>query len=281
MISLTRTQQRITENIVAELILIGVSIVFIIPLLWMISTSLKPASQVFTFPPQFIPNPPMWSDYLQVFQFVPFLLFVRNSLIIAVGDVVGVLLSCSLVAFSLSRLQWRGRDVVLIIVLATTMIPFQVTMVPVYMVFHWLNWIDTFLPLIVPAYFGNAFFIFMLRQFFMTLPNEIDDAARIDGCSELGIFRLISLPLIKPALAAVALFAFLGSWNDLLGPVIYLNKPSLYTVMIGLQYFQGLYTSEWSQMMAAATMTTLPIIVIFFLAQRTFVEGIALTGIRG
>ena len=269
------------EQIVNHIVLASLGVVFFLPLFWMISTSLKPPRQIFVFPPVWIPHPLMWSTYLEALNFVPFLLYLKNTLTICISTVIGVLLSCSLVAYGFSRVQWPERNIVFIILLATMMIPYQVTIIPMYIVFNKLGWINTFKPLIVPFFFGTPFYIFLLRQFFMTIPMELSDAAKIDGCSEFRIYCQIILPLAIPALAVVALFQFIGVWNDFLGPLIYLRDQSKFTLSLGLQQFQSGYHTEWAMLMAAATMVTMPIIVLFFFTQKTFLQGISLTGIKG
>jgi multiple sugar transport system permease protein len=195
--------------------------------------------------------------------------------------VVGTLTSCSLVGYAFARLDWKGRDVWFIVLLSTMMLPYQVTLIPVFLVFRWLGWLNTLLPLFVPAFFGNAFIIFLFRQFFLTIPRELDEAAIIDGCSYLQVFWWIILPLAKPALAMGAIFSFIYSWNDFLGPLIYLNRPETFTLALGLASFRHQFTVEWSLLMAASLLIMLPNIVIFFLAQRWFIEGITLTGLKG
>jgi len=262
-------------------LLVVFSAVFIFPFLWLVSTSVKPDSQVMVMPPQWIPHPFMWSNYSKGLTFVPFFLFLKNTLIICIANVIGVLISCPMVAYGLSVIPWKGRDVLFYVILSTMMLPFQVVMVPLFTVFTWLRWIDTFLPLTVPAFLGNAFFIFLLRQFFMTIPKDLIDAAKIDGCSDFQTYRRIILPLAKPVLATVALFTFMGSWNDFLGPLIYLFNQDKYTVSMGLAMFSSQYGSYWGMLMAVSTVVTVPIIVLFFLTQRTFIQGITLTGIKG
>jgi len=261
--------------------LVVFSAVFFLPFLWLLSTSLKPDSQIMVMPPKWIPDPFQWSNYSKGLTFVPFFTFLKNTLIICSANVIGVLISCPLVAYGLSMIPWRGREVLFIIILSTMMLPYQVVMVPLFTVFTFLGWIDTFLPLTVPAFLGNAFFIFLLRQFFMTIPRDLIDAAKIDGCSEFQTYRRIVLPLSKPVLATVALFAFMGSWNDFLGPLIYLFDQSKYTVSLGLAMFSSQYGSYWGMLMAVSTVVTVPIIILFFFTQRTFIQGITLTGIKG
>lgn len=268
------------------LALIVLSVVFAFPFVWMISTSLKFDWQIFPkegsgFSMNLFPWPMRWENYGRALQTFPFLSYLYNTLYICVFTVIGTVLSSTLVAYGFSRIQWRGRNAVFIMVLATMMIPYQVTLLPVFILFRDLGWIGTYKPLIVPAFFGSAFYIFMLRQFFMTLPGELSDAARIDGCSELSILTRIIAPLAKPAIATVALFTFMGAWLDFMGPLVYLNDERLYTLALGLNAFLGRYGADWSGLMAAGTVVVAPIIILFFLTQKTFIKGIALTGMKG
>lgn len=221
------------------------------------------------------------SNYSRGLQYIPFLQQLRNTLIICSFAVIGTLLSCSLVAYGLSKIEWKGRNTLFIILLSTMMLPYQVIMVPVFAIFVWLGWVDTFLPLTVPAFLGNAFFIFLLRQFFMTIPKDLSEAARLDGCNEFDIYRRIVIPLSKPALATVGLFTFMGAWNDFLGPLIYLVNEKNYTLSIGLAMFLGQYGNEYGMLMAVSTVVTIPIIILFFFTQRTFIQGITMSGIKG
>lgn len=267
--------------VLAHALLVGFSTMFIVPFLWLISTSVKPESQIFAWPPVWIPNPATLEHYQKGLSFLPFGLFTRNSLIIAVTAVVGTLISCSLAAYGLARIRWPGRDVLFAVILATLLIPLQVRIVPLFIIFKNLGWIDTFLPLIVPNWLGNAFFIFLLRQFLLTIPQEISEAARIDGASEIDIFARIMMPLARPALAVVALFEFQARWDDFLGPLIFLSSRENYTVSLGLAMFRGEQGSFWGMLMAVSTVMALPIVVLFFFTQRTFIQGITLTGIKG
>jgi multiple sugar transport system permease protein len=262
-------------------VLIILSLAFLVPLFWMVSTSLKPSPEIFVWPPVWIPHPFEWHNYPDAFHFQPFLLYLRNTLIYCVFTVIGTVLSSSLVAYGFARIRWPERNILFAIMLATMMLPFQVVMIPMFVLFRDLGWVGTFLPLVVPAFFGSAFNIFLLRQFFMTIPESFSDAARMDGATEFRIYAQVIMPLAKPALATVALFQFIFAWNDFLGPLIYLNKQSLYTISLGLQSFLSSYGTEWGLLMAASTMATLPIIILFFLTQRTFIQGINLTGIKG
>lgn len=255
--------------------------IFVGPFLWMLSTSLKAESQIFTERMVWIPRPMVWSNYPEALASFPFLLYLRNTLLICVLTTVGTVFSAAFPAYGFARLQWRGRDTLFIVLLATIMLPAQVTMLPIFLIFRWLGWTGTFLPLIAPAFLGNAFSIFLLRQFFLTIPQELSDAARIDGCSEAGILWRVVVPIARPAIATVALFAFTAAWMDFLNPLIYLHSEKQYTLALGLQAFLGRHGGEWNLLMAAATVITLPMLILFFLAQRTFIEGIALTGLKG
>jgi multiple sugar transport system permease protein len=275
-------RRAVAGSIVKHCVLIAFSLLFLLPWAWMISTSLKPLNQLFVLPPIWIPSPITWSNYPAVFVKYPFFLYGANTLTIAMSTVVGALLSNTLIAYSLGRLHWRGRDVAFILVLATMMLPFQVTMIPLYVVFRNLHWLDTFLPLIIPSFVGSPFYAFLLRQFFMTIPQDLSDAAGVDGASELQILWSLILPLAKPALAVVALFQFIFAWNDFLGPLIYINHRENFTIALGLREMQNAVgLSDINTIMAASTMTILPVILVFFFAQKTFIQGVTLTGLKG
>ncbi len=275
-----RWLRRAARGLVTHAFLFATGISFLMPFIWMISTSLKTSQQVFVWPPVWIPNPVAWDNYVKAMVTVPFLVYLQNTLYIAVANVLGILISCPVVAYGLARIRWPGRDFLFIVVLASMMLPGEVTMIPLFMIFNSLGWVGSFKPLIVPAFFGGPFFIFLLRQFFMTIPADLSDAATIDGCSEFGILWRVILPLSKPALATVALFTFIANWQDFLGPLIYLRDETQYTLSLGLQRFLSLHGARWEQLMAASTLMVLPIVVTFFLTQRTFIEGITFTGIK-
>ncbi len=261
--------------------LIALSVVSLLPFAWMVATSLKTDSQVHAYPPVWLPSPLLWANYPKAIHYIPFLHYMANTLFVCFFTVLGTLVSCSLVAYSFAKIRWPGRDALFVLVLATLMLPGQVTMIPVFVIFRWLGWIGSYKPLIVPHFFGSAFFIFLLRQFFLTIPQELSDAAKVDGAGELSIYRKVILPLSKPALITVGLFTFIGAWNDFLGPLLYLNDDSKYTLSLGLQQFVGQHGQEWQLLMAAATVMVLPIIILFLTAQKSFVKGIALTGLKG
>jgi multiple sugar transport system permease protein len=267
--------------VASHLVLLALGLFFFLPFYWLVITSLKADAEVFAVPPVWLPRELHWANFRRAVEYIPFFLFLKNTLVICLLSVVGAVLSSSLVAYSFARLRWPGRDPLFFLLLATMMLPGQVTMVPVFAVFRQLGWVDTILPLVVPQFLGSAFFIFMLRQFFLTIPQELSDAARIDGCSEWAIYRRVLLPLSRPALATVGLFTFIHAWNDFSGPLLYLNDERRATLSLGLQQFVGQHGTEWSLLMAASTLMTLPIIAIFFFAQRTFIQGITLTGIKG
>lgn len=275
-----RTLRMLNKALVYALLLAG-SVVFMLPFMWMLSTSLKPSNEVFTFPPQFLPNRFVWQNYVAGWTVLPFNTFLRNSVIVTLANVAGNLISCSIVAFGFARLRARGREFLFLLVLATLMIPREVTIVPTFILFSKVELVNTLWPLILPAWFGYPFFIFLLRQFFMSIPRDLDEAARIDGASTWRIFTTIILPLSKPALATVAIFAFIGNWNNLLDPLIYLRSQELYTLALGLNLFRGQNFTQYNQLMAVSILTLLPILVIFFLAQRLFIQGVALTGMGG
>ncbi|MBN1876393.1 MAG: carbohydrate ABC transporter permease [Anaerolineae bacterium] len=257
----------------------------ILPFLWLVTSSLKTQLAVFRYPPQWIPIPPQFSNYVEAWTTKPFGVYLKNTFIILILNEIGILGSASLCAYGFARIEFPGKNFWFGVVLSTMMLPGVVLMIPTFVIFSRIHWVNTFYPLIVPAFFGGgAFNIFLLRQFFRTLPEELVDAARIDGCSELGIFWRIMLPLAKPALATVAVFTFMGSWNDYMGPLLYLSKdPNKYTVALGLATFRNAFLgrTRWDLLMAASTMMILPIIVIFFLAQRYFIQGIAVSGLKG
>jgi multiple sugar transport system permease protein len=266
------------------LILVGVCFYFVAPLLWMLITSLKDNSQVFHDPPILIPNPVRWVNFVVAMVKGNFSRYLLNTIFLSCAVILGTLISCSIVAYGFSRVEWKGRDLVFMLVISTMLIPEHVTLVPLFVVFKKLGLVSGgfkgYLPLILPAWFARPFFIFMIRQFFMGIPKELSDAARIDGCSEFGILWRIILPLSKPAMIAVALFSLIGTWNDFLGPLVYIQDEKFFTLSIGLATFQGKYITQWNQVMAASTMMVLPILLVFLVAQKQFVQGISLTGLK-
>lgn len=269
------------KGIIYLLCLAG-SAVMLIPLVWLVRSSFMGLSQIFIFPPEWIPDPWHWDNYPKALTTIPFFRYFLNTMTILVPSVLGTVATSALAAYGFSRLRWPGRDVVFNILMTTLMLPYAVTLIPTFLMWARLGLINTYWPLVLPSWFGGGiFFIFLLRQFFMTLPTELDEAATIDGANPLQIFWYIILPLSRPALITVAIFSTLGAWNDFLGPLIYLNDSRQFTLALGLAEFTGLYTSQWHLLMAAATVVLLPVLILFFVAQRYFIEGIALTGSKG
>ena len=251
------------------------------PILWMVLTSLKSGEQISAEPFSWWPQPWQWSNYVEATTTIPFFRYLANSLLLCLGSVLGTVISCCVVAYGFARLRWPGRDVMFAVLIATMLLPWQVTMVPRFLVIRELGLYDSLWALILPKFLGEAFYIFLLRQFFLTIPQEMVDAARVDGCTELGVLWRVVLPLSRPALATVALLEFIAAWNDYGGPLLYLNDPNRFPLAYGLEQFISSHSSEMNLLLAAATLFTLPIVVLFFLAQRTFVRGITTTGLKG
>lgn len=261
--------------------LILCSLLFIAPLFWAVTTALKSQNELYLFPPKWIPSVWKFGNFAEAWTSQPFNLFLKNTLVVTALSTLGQLVSCALVAYGFARFTFKGRDFLFLVVLATMMIPWEVTMIPQYMEFNYLGWINTLKPLIVPSWFGSAYFIFLLRQFILTIPRELDEAATIDGASKLGIFRKIIVPLMGPSLILVAVFQMMNCWNDYLGPLIFLNDQSKYTLTLGLAQFKGMYGVDMQSIMAVTCLISIPPLVVFFLAQRHIVGGIAGTGIKG
>jgi ABC-type glycerol-3-phosphate transport system permease component len=273
----------IVERIITHALLVFFAVVFTLPLYWLVSNAVKPDPEMFLMPPKWIPSQLLLDRFFKAYTYVPYGQYTLNTMYICVYNVIATLVSCTLVAYGFARLEWKGRDTIFYLVIATMMLPYQVTLIPQYIVFSKIHWIGTFMPLNVPAWFGNPFLIFLMRQFFMTIPQELTDAARIDGTSEVGILWRILIPLSKPALATMAVFTFMWNWNDFFWPLIYLSKEKMFTLGLGLYHFLGpsWNKTNWGLLFAASTMMTLPPVILFFFAQRTFIEGITLTGIKG
>jgi multiple sugar transport system permease protein len=267
--------------IVAFLIIVFFAILYVTPIYWMAITSLKTTPEVFQIPPAWWPAELQWHNYPDALNVFPFLLYAANTLRIAGPVAIGTTISSSLVAYGFSRLRWPGRDHVFYLVLATLMIPTWVTLVPLYILFNNIGWVNTYRPLIVPSFFGDAFSIFLLRQFFLRQPQDLVDAARVDGASHLRVFLEIILPLSRPALAVVALFSFINAWTDFFNPLIYLSNPDKYTLQLGLFNFFSQHFVNWPGFMAASVVVLAPVAILFFLTQKTFIEGITFTGLRG
>ena len=271
-------------KVLAHVVLIIMSILMVLPMIWMLSTSLKVSGKEWVFPPQFIPQPFHWRNYVEFMSVlpVPFYRYVVNTLTITVFATLGTVLTSSLAAFSFARLRFWGRNRMFLLVISTMMLPGAVTLVPTFLIFKQLNWLNSFLPLTAPYWLGGtAFSVFLLRQFFLGLPYELDEAARMDGASSFWIFARIALPLSGPALASVVIFQVLDHWNAFMGPLIYLNSMQKYTLSLALRVFQNTRSQRINYLMAASMVQVLPVIILFFLAQRYFIRGISVTGLTG
>lgn len=266
-------------------LLISGGLIMLYPFFWLLRSSLMGMNQIFAFPTEWIPSPFMWSNYSEALTSVPFGKYFINTMVIEFFVLTGTLLSSTLAAYSFSRLRWKGRNLVFILILSTMMLPYAVSLIPTFMMWKGLGAINTIVPLTLPSWFGTGingvFNIFLLRQFFLSIPRELEEAAYIDGAKPLTILFRIILPLSKPALIVVTIFTFIAVWNDFLGPLLYLNDDTKFTLAIGLASFKGLYNAQWGYLMAASVAVVTPIIILFFAAQRYFIEGIALTGTKG
>jgi multiple sugar transport system permease protein len=286
---ISASQKSLLSIVVIQLVLAVLSILFLVPFLWMLSTSVKTDAETVSKTIHWIPQHPQFGNYWRAINYgadklgyIPFLVYARNTILLCFLVVAGNVASNSVVAYSFARLKWPGREVAFALTLATMMIPFPVLMVPLFNLFRVLGWVGTYKPLWVPAFFGTAFNIFLLRQFFRAIPFELSEAAKLDGCSEWQIFKDVILPLAKPALAVVALFSFMGTWNDFLGPLIYLVNQKSFTLALGLQAYQSQAGgTAWGLLMAASALVVAPIIILFFFTQRLFIQGISLSGLKG
>jgi len=261
------------------MIVLGVA--FTVPLAWVLSTSLKMPGQAFITPIQWIPTSPRWENYLEVFRKLPFHRFIINSLFVTTMGTIGSVLSSLMVAYGLSKIRWPGRDIVFTALIATMMLPGTVTLIPTFILFKYIKWVGTFYPLWVPSWFGGAFYVFLMRQYMLTLPNELNEAAKIDGAGNFGILWRVVAPLCGPAIASVAIFSFMGHYNDFMGPLIYISDNLMYTLPLGLLWFQGRFGNFWHLVMAASMIAVTPVIVLFFAAQRYFVQGVQFSGLAG
>jgi multiple sugar transport system permease protein len=277
-----RALRRLGARLGKHSVLIAVSAMFALPLVWMAGTSFKTAQQALTLPVAWWPHPFLWSNYPDLFAALPYFRFFLNTFLYAAVTIVGVCVSSSLVAYGFSRLRWPGRDALFYVMLMTLILPFVCTLIPLFVMYKRFGWIGGYLPLEVPTFFGSSVFsTFLLRQFFMTIPQSLSEAARIDGANEFYIYLRIILPLAKPAMATVILFQFIYCWNDYLGPLVYISNQSSYPLSLGLALILGEFTTNWAWVMAGATAATAPIVILFFFTQRTFIQGITLTGTKG
>lgn len=267
-------------KVILFVIMVMASLIMLLPFLWMLSTSLKRPGDVFTYPPQWIPNPIDWSNYRRIFEVLPFSRFYLNSFIVAISVTLLQLVTCSFAGYAFARLEFPGRDVLFLGYLATLMIPGQVVIIPNFILLKTLSWIDTYQALILPNAF-SAFGTFLLRQFFLSLPTDLEDSAKIDGCSYLGIYRYVILPLSKPALTSLTIFTFMGQWNNFIWPLIVINSVEMNTLTVGLRTLQGQYNTAWTLLMAGSVLALLPILILFFIGQKHFIQGVTLSGMGG
>ncbi len=278
-----RASVRVRRRVMLAIIYLLLSVagfVAMIPFAWMLSTSLKTPTQVFTWPIRWMPSPIVWQNYPEALV-GRFWLWTRNTVLVAALSVAGIAFSSTLVGYSFARLRWRGRDALFLIMLATMMLPTQVMLIPRFVIFSKLRWVDTFLPLWAPTFLGSGFNIFLMRQFMLTLPLELDDAARLDGCGHFSILTRVILPQCLPPLGFVAINTFRSRWNSFLEPLIYLNKPNMFTLPLGLRNYVGQYSAQWGYLMAASVVAMLPILIVFFFGQRYFIQGVVFTGVKG
>ncbi|HAQ4622755.1 carbohydrate ABC transporter permease [Enterococcus faecium] len=269
---------RQSKKMLSYVLMTIIGIILLIPLLWMVFTSLRPMEEIVRYPPTFFPEKIVWENYLDTIAAFPFWRYARNTLFITVLVVIGNVLSNSFIAYGFAKLDFPGKKLMFALVLSTMMIPGFVTMIPQYVLFSKIGWVGTYLPLIVPSFFGNAFNIFLMRQFYLSINNELIEAAEIDGANHLYIWSHLMLPLTKPALITIAINSFNAAWNDFLGPLLYIQDQEKYTLQIGLQVFQNQATTQWNYLMAGATLVLIPTILLFFFAQRYFIEGMDWTG---
>lgn len=282
MIITSRTWSQRLNYTFVFLALVGLAILMvIIPIGWMVITALKEPQQIFAWPPVYWPDPIRWQNFTDVLTQIPFVRYAGNSFLIALMNIIGRLLSCTLVAYSFARLRFPGRNLLFMLLLSTLMIPGQVTLLPQFVLFNWLGWVGSYLPLIVPSFFGNAFFIFLMRQYILTIPRDLDEAARIDGASTWGVFRRIILPLCVPPMMVIAVLTFLWTWNEFLDPLIYISDYDAYTIQLGLNMLKGRYNIQWNLIMAGSLIGVVPPLLLYFVAQKHLIGGIASVGIKG
>jgi multiple sugar transport system permease protein len=280
----SRRSRTLMMQVLAYSVVTAGAVILMIPFVWMLSSSLKAPEQIFVDPPQWIPNPVLWRNYVDAWSALPFTRFLLNTIFITLFGMAASILTSALVAYGFARYHFPGRDILFIVLLSTMMLPYVVTLIPSFLIWRSLGLLDTYDPLVIGALFGGGpFFIFLMRQFMLGIPVEMEEAARIDGANTWQVFSRIVLPLVRPALLAVGIFSFQGYWNDFLGPLIYLNDMSRYTMTLGMFFFVGGASEapKWNWLMAMSTLIALPILLVFFLAQRHFIEGITLTGIKG
>lgn len=277
-----KNKRKQAVKIATYILLIMGSFFCLIPLAWMLRSSLMSSAEIFEMPPKWIPTPPRWSNYQQALTVLPFARYFFNTIVIVVLVVAGSVFTSSLCAYGLARIRWKGRRIVFACIISSMMLPFSVTLIPTFIGWKIIGITNSIIPLVIPAWFGGgAFYIFLLRQFYLGIPYDLDESARIDGANHFQIFTKIIFPITHPAVVVVGLFAFLNTWNDFLGPLVYLNDENKYTLALGLQLFNGMYKAEWHLLMAASCVVLAPVIIVFLFGQKYFIEGITMTGIKG
>jgi ABC-type glycerol-3-phosphate transport system permease component len=276
----SNSSRKIIGKTLVFLILCLFSVFMIFPLVWMLSTALKPDYKIFIFPPEVIPKPIIWSNFKVIFDLYPIGHYTMNTLFITVMNIIGKLISCTLVGYGFAKFRAPGKNILFVVLLSTMMIPWAVTMVPLFILYKMIGWYNTYLPLWVPAFFGDAFFIFLLRQFIMSVPRELEEAAKMDGANVIKTLWHVIIPIIMPALSVVLIFTFFATWNDFLGPLLFLSDGDKATLQLAIQNLRGQYQVPWNYMMAISVLAVLPCLVVFFIGQRQIVEGIALTGVK-
>lgn len=275
-----KKRSAVLRRVLLYIVLILIAVIMVVPFLWMLSTSLKTQYDAVKIPPVWIPDPPRWENYVKLFTEQPMFQFMLNTIKIVFFVVLGQLFFSSLAAYSFARISFKGRNVVFFFYIATLMVPGQVTMIPTYLMFAKAGLTDNHLALILPAFF-SAFGVFLLRQFFMSLPRELEEAAEIDGCNPFMTYWRIMLPLVVPAMLTLGVFTLMNTWNDYMGPLIYLSSPEKYTMTLGIAYFKGVYTTQWNLVMAGSIVSVVPILIAYLCAQKYFIEGIAFSGVKG
>ena len=269
------------KALILYLLLLLLALLFLLPVFFLFTGAFKQESELFAVPFHWLPKKIIFDNFVEMYQSVPFLRYFRNTMIIVVFNIIGALVSCSLIGYGFSRLDWPGRDKVFLIVIATMILPYQVTLVPLYIMYTKIHWNGTFLPLIVPSYFGNAFFIFLMRQFMIGIPRELSMASRIDGANEFKTFLMVIIPNCKPVLVTVAIMSFMNSWKDFLGPLVFLANDKYYTLSLAASMLRSNLDPNWNLLMALGTVMVIPVLVLFFILQKYFIQGVTMSGIKG
>lgn len=269
------------KKLIMYLLLTAFAMLFLLPLFFLLMGSFKAESELFRVPFKWLPDRFNLDNYVRMFASIPFFRYLKNTLIIVVFNMIGSVASCSLIAYGFSRLRWPGRDKVFILVLITMVLPYQVTLIPLYLMYTKMKWVGTFLPLIVPCFFGNGFYIFLFRQFFVGIPKEMSEAARIDGANEFGIYAKLIMPISKPVIASVCILAFTRSWNDFLGPLVFLGDDKLYTLSLAASMLKSPLNPNWAMLLTLGVVMVVPVFILFFVMQKYFIQGISMSGIKG